>query len=147
MSNHEQNITELSVVVLCYHSGKTSSNFFIELERLLKNLDIEYEIVLVANDFHDSKNETAEIVKQLALNHPRVRPVTRIKEGMMGWDMLQGMEACTGKYICVTDGDGQFPIETILKVFSEIKKSVAISLKHIGQQDTMVYTGLCFQSL
>lgn len=120
--NQEQNEIELSVVVLCYHSGKTVLHFFIELENLLKRMDVEYEIVLVANDFYDSKDETANIVKRLALNNPKVHPVTKIKDGMMGWDMLQGMENCSGKYICVIDGDGQFPIESIQMIFSEIKK-------------------------
>lgn len=112
---------ELSVVVLCYHSGRTILGFFSQLESLLENLSIAYEIVLVANDFHNSKDETAAIVKQLAFENQRVIPVTKIKEGMMGWDMMQGMKACTGRYICVIDGDGQFPIESVEMVFAEIK--------------------------
>jgi len=41
----------------------------------------------------------------------------------MGWDMLQGMNSCSGKYICVIDGDGQFPIESVAEVYSVIKDS------------------------
>lgn len=116
-------MTELSVVVLCYHSGKTILPFFNKLREVLENLHVEYEIVLVANDFAESKDETIEIVAQLALDQPRVKPVTLIKEGMMGWDMLQGMNSCSGKYICVIDGDGQFPIESVAEVYSVIKDS------------------------
>lgn len=116
-------MTELSVVVLCYHSGKTILPFFNKLREVLDNLHVEYEIVLVANDFAESKDETIEIVAQLALDQPRVKPVTLIKEGMMGWDMLQGMNSCSGKYICVIDGDGQFPIESVAEVYSVIKDS------------------------
>jgi glycosyltransferase involved in cell wall biosynthesis len=113
-------MVELSVVVLCYHSGKTILPFFRKLEELLDSLSIEYEIVLVANDFAESKDETIHIVKELANNHPRVIPVTKIKEGMMGWDMIQGMNSCSGKYICVIDGDGQFPIESVVEVYKTI---------------------------
>jgi len=113
-------MVELSVVVLCYHSGKTILPFFSKLEELLNSLAVEYEIVLVANDFAHSKDETIEIVKRLANNHPRVIPVTKIKEGMMGWDMIQGMNSCNGKYICVIDGDGQFPIESVVEVYKTI---------------------------
>jgi glycosyltransferase involved in cell wall biosynthesis len=116
-------MTELSVVVLCYHSGETILPFFDKLSEVLENLHIEYEIVLVANDFAESKDETIKIVTQLASNQPNVIPITRIKEGMMGWDMLQGMNTCSGKYICVIDGDGQFPIESVAEVFSVIKDS------------------------
>jgi hypothetical protein len=77
-------MVELSVVVLCYHSGKTILPFFRKMEELLNNLSIEYEIVLVANDFAESKDETMHIVKDLANNRPRVIPVTKIKNGMMG---------------------------------------------------------------
>lgn len=119
MSN--QNIPEISVVVLCYHSGQTILPIFNDLETLLTGLNVNYEIILVANDFHESKDETAEIVKKLALDHPFVKPITKIKEGMMGWDMMQGMNGCSGKYICVIDGDGQFPIDSIRQVYELIK--------------------------
>ncbi|MBP7652587.1 hypothetical protein KA977_04150, partial [Candidatus Dependentiae bacterium] len=44
------------------------------------------------------------------------------KKGMMGWDMRKGMEAAEGKYLCVIDGDGQFPIESIELCFRLIKE-------------------------
>jgi len=111
---------DLSIVVLCYHSGKTIVPFFYELEELLKELSVGYETVLVANDFAESKDETVSIVKELAKEYPHVIPITKIKEGMMGWDMLQGMNACNGKYICVIDGDGQFPIKSVVDVYKTI---------------------------
>jgi glycosyltransferase involved in cell wall biosynthesis len=113
-------MVELSVVVLCYHSGKTILPFFSKLEELLENLLVEYEIVLVANDFAESKDDTKDIVATLALNRPKIHPILKIKEGMMGWDMLQGMNACSGKYICVIDGDGQFPINSVGEVYHTI---------------------------
>jgi glycosyltransferase involved in cell wall biosynthesis len=116
-------MTELSVVVLCYHSGKTILPFFSRLEDLLKKLSDNYEIVLVANYFAESKDETIHIVKDLANKHPRVIPVTKIKEGMMGWDMIQGINSCNGKYVCVIDGDGQFPIQSVANVFKIIKEN------------------------
>ena len=88
-------MTELSVVVLCYHSGRTILPFFNELESLLNDAAIDYEIVLVANDFADSKDETIKIVKDLAKGKPIVKTVCKIKQGMMGWDMIQGLNAET----------------------------------------------------
>jgi glycosyltransferase involved in cell wall biosynthesis len=114
---------ELSVVVLCYHSGQVILELVENLKRLLEYHKVDYELILVANDFANSKDETINIVKQLANNQPRITPITKIKEGMMGWDMLQGFNACTGKYICVIDGDGQFPIESVINVYFEIRNS------------------------
>lgn len=112
---------ELSLVVLCYHSGKSILPFFHELEDFLDNMNIGYEIILVANDFADSKDETREIVQNLAETRPHVVPVTKIKKGMMGWDMIQGLNASIGRYICVIDGDGQFPVGSIRMVYEKIK--------------------------
>ena len=114
-------MTDLSIVILCYHSGITIKPFFADLELLLKGASVDYEIVLVANDFANSKDQTIEIVKELARGKPNVKTVCKIKQGMMGWDMIQGFNASTGNYICVIDGDGQFPLESILNVYNIIK--------------------------
>jgi hypothetical protein len=82
---------DLSVVVLCYHSGKTIMPFFDRLKQILEELNVEHEIILVANDFADSRDETIDIVNELARNHSNIKTVTEIKEGMMGWDMIKGM--------------------------------------------------------
>ncbi len=120
---------ELSIVVLCYHSGKSILPFFNQLEELLVEMAVDYEIILVANDFADSKDETKEIVKKLSASRTKVKTITKIKEGMMGWDMLQGMNASKGKYICVIDGDGQFPIESIQQTYEYIKTSTLDMVK------------------
>jgi glycosyltransferase involved in cell wall biosynthesis len=41
---------------------------------------------------------------------------------MMGWDMKEGLSIATGNYLCVIDGDGQFPIDNITKCYSIIKE-------------------------
>jgi glycosyltransferase involved in cell wall biosynthesis len=35
--------------------------------------------------------------------------------------MIQGINSCNGNYICVIDGDGQFPLESVAKVYKTIK--------------------------
>ena len=127
-------MTELSVVVLCYHSGKSILSFFNELESILDESSIDYEIILVANDFAESKDQTIEIVKQLAKGRSRVSPICKVKQGMMGWDMIQGLDATKGNYICVIDGDGQFPIDSILKVYHKIKATKVDLVKTYRKQ-------------
>lgn len=112
---------DLSVVVLCYHSGESILPIYSQLNDLLEEMSIEYEIVLVANDFAKSKDKTNIIVKNLAAENSKVKPVSIIKQGMMGWDMLQGFNASIGEIICVIDGDGQFPISSIEKGYNIIK--------------------------
>lgn len=119
MYHTPDNVT-LSVVLLCYHSGKSIIYLFDELEQILKQHRLNYEIILVANDFADSKDETMQIVQKIAREKPGVIALTKIKQGMMGWDMLQGLNAASGEYICVIDGDGQFPVDIIPQAYEKM---------------------------
>ncbi len=127
-------VKDLSIVVLCYHSGESILPYFSSLNDMLEQMDIDFEIVLVANDFADSKDQTIEIVKKLAEGRPRVKTVTKIKEGMMGWDMIQGMNAAIGEIICVIDGDGQFPLDSIRTAYEIIKVNPVDMVKTYRQR-------------
>jgi len=82
---------ELSVVVLCYHSAEAVPPFVAELRQVLDAAGIDWEMVLVANDFAGSNDPTAAVVQALQAEDPRLVPVVRVKEGMMGWDMRSGL--------------------------------------------------------
>lgn len=112
----------LSVVVLAYRSAKTISTF---VESLISCLDIEepaWELVLVGNYFEHNGDNTPEVVKDLAKGNPRIRTVTKVKQGMMGWDMKSGLQAASGKVIAVIDGDGQMPAEDVIRVYKKLQE-------------------------
>jgi glycosyltransferase involved in cell wall biosynthesis len=113
---------ELSVIILCYRSGETVVDFIKKAEDLVKTLTDNYELVLVANYIEGSDDRTRDYVLKIEKENPRCKALCKPKEGMMGWDMRSGMDAANGKYICVMDGDGQFPIESISACFEEIRK-------------------------
>ena len=110
----------LSVVVLCYRAGESIIAFTDTLQTQLNRFEPNWELVLVGNYLMGSDDKTGEIITNLAQNNSRIKPIIKPKEGMMGWDMRMGMNAATGKYICVIDGDGQFPIESIEKAYQYI---------------------------
>lgn len=112
---------ELSVVILCYRSGAAVVDFIAKAEKLIKSLTDNYELVLVANYIEGSDDRTRDYVTKIEAENPRCKALCKPKEGMMGWDMRSGMDAATGKFICVIDGDGQFPIESISACFEEIR--------------------------
>ena len=110
----------LSVVVLAYRSGEILREFVDSLVYLLDREEPEWELILVANHFSDDGDKTPEIAKQFAKFNPRVKAITRIKKGMMGWDMRSGLEAATGKHLAVIDGDGQMPCEDVIRVYRKL---------------------------
>jgi len=112
----------LSVVILAYRSGKTLRQFVDSLISLLDREEPEWELVLVANHFSDDGDRTPEIARQLAKSNIRIKALTKIKKGMMGWDMRSGLEAATGKILAVIDGDGQMPCEDVIRVYRKLIK-------------------------
>lgn len=112
--------TQLSIVILCYRSGLAIIPFVEKVETHVKELTPNYELVLVANYMEGSTDTTQEHVQKIAAENPHCKVLCKPKKGMMGWDMRLGMNAATGNYICVIDGDGQFPIESIARCYSEI---------------------------
>ncbi|WP_339881765.1 glycosyltransferase family 2 protein [Polaribacter vadi] len=113
---------ELSVVVLCYRSEYSIIPFIEKVKETVEKLTDNFEIILVANFIENSNDKTATIVQEIANKDTVYKPICKPKEGMMGWDMKEGLAICRGNYLCVIDGDGQFPIDNITKCYNEIKK-------------------------
>ena len=114
-------LPNISVVVLAYRSGETIASFIEPLIASLDRVEPEWEIILVGNYFENSGDETPQEVRRLAEKHPRVRAITKVKEGMMGWDMKTGLEAATGRTLAVIDGDSQMPYEDVVRVYKKMK--------------------------
>lgn len=112
----------LSVVILCYRSGESIIQFANNTQERIKNLTSSYEIILVGNYFEDSDDNTKEVVEGIAAKDHHFKAVCYPKKGMMGWDMKSGLDRAVGQYICVIDGDGQFPIESLDLCYKEIIK-------------------------
>jgi glycosyltransferase involved in cell wall biosynthesis len=113
---------DISVVILCYKSKEIVLPFVAEMKRDLEKRGISYELVLVANynAHEEGKDSTPGIVENLAKNDPTITPVIKVKEGMMGWDMRSGLDVASGKTIAVIDGDGQMPVEDVIKVYDAL---------------------------
>ena len=77
---------------------------------------------MVGNYIPGTTDRTKEIVEDLASKDSKLKAIAKPKLGMMGWDMLEGIKASEGDYICIIDGDGQFPIESVEKCFTTIKE-------------------------
>ena len=113
---------KLSIVVLCYRSEYNIIPFIEKVKTIVKKLTDSFEIILVANYMENSDDKTAAIVNEIAKNDSVYKTICKPKKGMMGWDMKEGLARCKGDYLCVIDGDGQFPIENITQCYKEILK-------------------------
>ncbi|MEC7785542.1 MAG: glycosyltransferase family 2 protein, partial [Nitrospinota bacterium] len=114
---------EISVVVLAYQSAETITGFVDSLVKSLEKENLEWEIVLVGNYFEGKGDQTPEVINKIASREARIKVVTKIKKGMMGWDMKTGLQAATGKSLAVIDGDGQMPSEDVVRVYQLLKNN------------------------
>ena len=73
----------ISVVILAYRSGEGIHAFVESMAQSLDENEPSWEIVLVGNYFIDDGDSTPCIISEIAQSHPRIRAVTRVKEGMM----------------------------------------------------------------
>ncbi len=110
------------MVVLCYRSGETIASFVEPLAKSLEEYDKNWELILVGNYVENSGDNTPAVVREIAEGDDRIRAVTLVKEGMMGWDMRSGLEAARGKVLAVIDGDGQMPLEDIVRGYKILKE-------------------------
>ena len=111
---------DISVVLLCYQTEDKAPSYVKQVKACLIELDVQWEIVLVANYLGGSNDRTPEIAKNLSIQDSRVKVVAKEKKGMMGWDMKSGFEVASGKTIVVMDGDGQFPFTDIKRVYKKL---------------------------
>lgn len=113
---------EISVVVLAYRSAGTIEKFVASLADSLERENLLWEIVLVGNYFEGIGDQTPDVVRKIADKDSRIKALTEIKKGMMGWDMKAGLQAATGKTMVVIDGDGQMPSEDVIRVYKLMRE-------------------------
>ena len=95
------------------HIGRVLSSYAEPLEAVTPN----YELVAVPNACTDN---TAEIVRQLEADDPRLRCV-ELEQGGWGRAVLAGLEAARGEVLCYTNSARTDPAEipALLKLYRE----------------------------
>ncbi len=122
MGQNKVNTPEYSIVILCYRVGRYCTTFVNEVIENVDKLNVDYELILVANYWEGSNDETTRIAEELSRANARIKVVALPKEGMMGWDMISGLKATSGRIIAVIDGDGQMPPYDLVRVYKKLKE-------------------------
>jgi glycosyltransferase involved in cell wall biosynthesis len=120
---------ELSAIVLCFAAGQGITRITEPLLEQLREAEIDFELVLVANRLSGDGDPTSEVVEELGAKYPEVVPVLREKQGGMGWDMRSGFDAARGRTLVVIDGDTQNPVGDVLRMYREMHRTGAEVMK------------------
>ena len=142
---------ELSVVVLCYRAQEGLRLVVEPLQEELLSSGVHYELVLVANYWQGTADETPREAETFAARHSDVVVVARPKSGAMGWDLRSGLDVARGDYLVYLDGDGQVPTEAALEVYRRLKETradIAKGRRYIREDGSVrTVTSLGFNTL
>ena len=124
----------LSAIVLGYHAGDSLAPLAERLHSDLTGSGLDFELVLVANHDGPEPDRTADVAHEFATGHENVVVVAGEKHGAMGWDMRSGLDAGSGDFLIVIDGDGQNPTHDVLRAYELHNRSGADVVK--GRRST-----------
>lgn len=136
----------LTVFFPCYNEEGTVETLTRDAVRVAGEITRDFEVIIV-ND--GSKDRTAEIADRLADQIEQVRVIHHKVNGGYGAALQSGFKAATKELVFYTDGDGQFDIEELPKLFELIDQCDIVSGFRIKRQEGMLrkLNAFCWGSL
>ncbi|WP_418752021.1 glycosyltransferase [Frisingicoccus sp.] len=111
---------KISFVIPCYNSSKNIKSVLNEIkDAMMQKAEVDYEVILV-NDC--SKDDTAKIIKQLAMEDSHIIAIDLAKNSGQPNALLAGFNYVTGDYVMTSDDDGQTPVGKVFDFLDEINK-------------------------
>jgi glycosyltransferase involved in cell wall biosynthesis len=107
---------ELSIVAPVYNNHLTIEPLHERLTKILKTLNVNYEIIFV-NDA--SLDNSLDILKNLINCDPHLKVIDIQKNSGQQMAVLTGLKYCSGDWIVVMDADLQDPPEAIPNLYNQ----------------------------
>jgi len=114
LCEHEELRGRISVVVPCHNEEMNVTPLVTKLLTLYG--DYLHEIVLVDDN---SKDNTREVIRQLAEKYPLIKPVYRTPPNGVGRAIMDGYKAATGQYVLSMDCDFQHLLTELRDLFDK----------------------------
>lgn len=97
---------KVSIIVPCYNEEDSIPLFYQETTNVIKNLDVEYEILFV-ND--GSSDHTIDVIKKLAAEDSHILYLSFARNFGKEAAMFAGFQNSHGDYVAIMDADLQDP--------------------------------------
>jgi len=116
----------LSVVIPVYNEGSVIVKTLREINVVLSNMKIKYEIVVVDDGSTDS-------TKALLKENSDVILISRETNRGYGFSIKEGIKKARSEWILIIDADGSYPVECILSLVGESSKYDMIIGERTGE--------------
>ena len=97
---------KISIIVPCYNEEQAISFFYKEINKISKEMKIDFEFIFV-ND--GSKDKTINVIKEYAKKDKRVKYINFSRNFGKEAAMYAGLEKSSGDYVAIMDADLQDP--------------------------------------
>ena len=110
---------KISIIVPCYNEEQAIPFFYKEINKISKEMKIDFEFIFV-ND--GSKDNTIEVIKKYTKKDKRVKYINFSRNFGKEAAMYAGLEHSTGDYVAIMDADLQDPptlLPEMLKILED----------------------------
>jgi glycosyltransferase involved in cell wall biosynthesis len=122
---------KISVVIPCYNEEKIIKNTYNKIKNVVKDLDVDYEIIL---EEEGSKDNTGKIIREIESQDNHVKALSYPSKRMgLGWGWKKLFKAATGDLIIMMDADLSIEPTIITHFIKESKNAdVIIASRFLG---------------
>jgi len=110
---------KIGIIVPCYNEEESLPLFYKEMNRVIKQMDVDYELLFV-ND--GSKDNTLNLLKEMAKKDKRVKYLSFSRNFGKEAAILAGLKNINGDYITLMDADLQDPPEKLIEMYELLQK-------------------------
>ena len=112
-----RSLTSLSIVFPCYNEALNVGQMIEQAVQVGEEYGVDYEVVVVDDG---SRDESARIAGDAARANPRVRLIRHERNKGYGAAVRTALAGATKDLVFLTDGDNQFRLTEIEKLFTKI---------------------------
>ena len=125
-------LTSLSLFFPCYNESENVGVMIEQAVKVGEEYGADYEVVVVDDG---SSDNSVSIIKSWSAKNPRVRLVQHEKNRGYGAALRTGFKNVTKDLVFLTDGDNQFRLADIDKLFSKIDSCDVVAGFRINRMD------------
>ena len=127
-----KSLTSLSIFFPCYNEADNVKTMIEQSVQIGNDYGIDYEVVVVDDG---SSDQSAQIVREEARKNPRIRLIQHSQNKGYGAALRTGLGNVKKDLVFLTDGDNQFRLSEMEKLFSKIDSCDVVVGYRINRQD------------